>query len=83
MTKEPEQTGECLYVRREELEQIRREIKDELQREVIVTLGTALAGGKVIQMPQTVPERAVAEQTDRVIETEADETTLGLASSWG
>ena len=62
---------------------IRREIKDELQREVIVTLGTALAGGKVIQMPQTVPERAVAEQTDREIETEADETTLGLASSWG
>ena len=42
-----------------------------------------LAGGKVIQMPQTVPERAVAEQTDREIETEADETTLGLASSWG
>lgn len=83
LTKEPEQTGECLYVRREELEQIRREIKDELQREVIVTLGTALAGGKVIQMPQTVPERAVAEQTDREIETEADETTLGLASSWG
>lgn len=83
LTKEPEQMGECLYVRREELEQIRREIKDELQREVIVTLGTALAGGKVIQMPQTVPERAVAEQTDRVIETEADETTLGLASSWG
>ena len=79
LTKEPEQTGECLYVRREELEQIRREIKDELQREVIVTLGTALAGGKVIQMP----ERAVAEQTDREIETEADETTLGLASSWG
>lgn len=83
LTKESEQTGECLYVRREELEQIRREIKDELQREVIVTLGTALAGGKVIQMPQTVPERAVAEQTDREIETEADETTLGLASSWG
>ena len=83
LTKESEQTGECLYVRREELEQIRREIKDELQREVIVTLGTALAGGKIIQMPQTVPERAVAEQTDREIETEADETTLGLASSWG
>lgn len=83
LTKESEQTGECLYVRREELEQIRREIKDELQREVIVTLGTALAGGKVIQIPQTVPERAVAEQTDREIETEADETTLGLASSWG
>lgn len=83
LTKEPEQTGECLYVRREELEQIRREIKDELQREVIVTLGTALAGGKVIQIPQTVPGRAVAEQMDREIETEADETTLGLASSWG
>ncbi|MBO5353332.1 MAG: hypothetical protein J6A77_08560 [Lachnospiraceae bacterium] len=83
LTKESEQTGECLYVRREELEQIRREIKDELQREVIVTLGTALAGGKVIQIPQTVPGRAVAEQMDREIETEADETTLGLASSWG
>lgn len=83
LTKESEQTGECLYVRREELEQIRREIKDELQREVIVTLGIALAGGKVIQIPQTVPGRAVAEQMDREIETEADETTLGLASSWG
>ena len=32
LTKESEQKGECLYVRREELEQIRREIKDELQR---------------------------------------------------
>lgn len=83
LTKEPEQPGECLYVRREELEQIRREIKEELQREVIVTLGTALAGGKVIQMSQTVSEREVAEQTDRGLETEADETTLGLASSWG
>lgn len=83
LTKESEQTGECLYVRREELGQIRREIKDELQREVIVTLGIALAGGKVIQIPQTVPGRAVAEQMDREIETEADETTLGLASSWG
>lgn len=83
LTKESEQKGECLYVRREELEQIRREIKDELQREVIVTLGTALAGGKVIQIPQTVPGRAVAEQMDREIEIEADETTLGLASSWG
>lgn len=54
-----------------------------MQREVIVTLGTALVGGKIIQIPQTVPERAVAEQTERGIETEADETTLGLASSWG
>ena len=49
------------------MEQIRREIKDELQREVIVTLGTALVGGKIIQIPQTVPERAVAEQTETSI----------------
>lgn len=83
LTRETEQPEGCPYVKRDELEELRREIKEELQREIIVTLGTALVGGKVIQMPQTILEKEVAGQTDRGIETEADETTVGLASSWG
>lgn len=83
LIRETEQPEGCPYVKRDELKELRREIKEELQREIIVTLGAALVGGKVIQMPQTIPEKEVAGQTDRGIETEADETTVGLASSWG
>lgn len=83
LTKEPEQTGECLYVRREELEQIRREIKEELQREMIIILGSALTGGKVITVPEVRNGKEETAPDATGEDTEADETTVGLASSWG
>lgn len=79
LIREEEQPEECLYVTREELEQIRRELKDELQREMIIILGSALTGG----MSQAIQEKDVLVQENAEIETEADETTLGLASTWG
>lgn len=83
LTRDEKQPEECRYVTKEDLEKIRREIKDELQREIIVTLGTALAGGKVIQVPQTIPAKEAEGNTDCGMGIETDETTVGLASLWG
>lgn len=79
---EKAQPEEHLYITREDLEKIRREIKDELQKEMISILGSALITGKVIQMPEvrTVKEVVTPKDTEDV---SADETTIGLASSWG
>ena len=79
---EKAQPEEHLYITRDDLEKIRREIKDELQKEMISILGSALITGKVIQMPEvrTVREVVTPQDTDDV---NADETTIGLASSWG
>lgn len=81
LTREEKQPGECLYVTREDLEKIRREIKDELQREMIIILGSALTGGKMITVPEIRTEKEEAAPNMR--EEDADETTVGLASSWG
>lgn len=79
---EKAQPEEHLYITRDDLEKIRREIKDELQKEMISILGSALITGKVIQMPEvrTVREVVTPKDTEDV---NADETTIGLASSWG
>lgn len=79
---EKAQPEEHLYITREDLEKIRREIKDELQKEMISILGSALITGKVIQMPEvrSVKEVVTTKDTEDV---SADETTIGLASSWG
>lgn len=79
---EKAQPEEHLYITRDDLEKIRREIKDELQKEMISILGSALITGKVIQMPEvrTVREVVTPQDTNDV---NADETTIGLASSWG
>ncbi len=79
---EKAQPEEHLYITRDDLEKIRREIKDELQKEMISILGSALITGKVIQMPEvrTVREVVTPQDTDDV---NADETSIGLASSWG
>ena len=41
-----EQKG-CTYVTKEELEQLRKDIREEMQWEIIRTLGMVLAGGRV------------------------------------
>ena len=73
----------CLYITRDDLEKIRREIKDELQKEMIGILVSYLITGKAIQIPavRSVTEVPVENNTDNDLE--ADETTIGLASSWG
>ena len=80
-------SGECLYITRDDLDKIRREIKDELQKKMIFLFGAALSIDKVIQIPdlQLGKERNGKAETEAEEDTEedADETTIGLASSWG
>ncbi len=68
------------YITRDELEQMRIEIKDELQKEMIGVLASSLITGKVVHMPEVRPVREAEVQSE---EETADETTIGLASSWG
>ena len=68
------------YITRDELEQMRIEIKDELQKEMIGVLASSLITGKVVHMPEVRPVREADVQSE---EETADETTIGLASSWG
>ena len=72
----------CRYITREDLDKIRREIKEELQREMIIILGSALAGGRIVQMPAIKTEKNPP-QNDVEEDIKADATTIGLASSWG
>ena len=72
----------CRYITREDLDKIRREIKEELQREMIIILGSALAGGRIVQMP-TIKTEKNPSQNDAEEDINADATTIGLASSWG
>ena len=83
---EKPKSEECLYITRDDLDRIRREIKDELQKEMIFLFGAALSKDKVIQIPdlQLAREFDVKAVDDTGTEEyEADETTIGLASSWG
>lgn len=68
------------YITRDELEQMRIEIKDERQKEMIGVLASSLITGKVVHMPEVRPVREAEVQSE---EETADETTIGLASSWG
>ncbi|MGN1196858.1 MAG: hypothetical protein ACI4TA_04600 [Acetatifactor sp.] len=72
--------AELRYLTMEDIAEVRREIKDELQREMIGILASSLIAGKVIQMPEI---REVPAQNNTEEDTQADETTIGLASSWG
>lgn len=76
---EKKETEKRTYINREDLEILRREIKDELQREMLGILCSALTGGKLLPIPEI---RQIKEPVTEE-EEEADETTIGLASSWG
>lgn len=74
------------YLTMDDMAEIRREIKDELQKEMIFLFGAALSKDKVIQIPDLQLARELnvkAEDDTGTEEYEADETTIGLASSWG
>lgn len=71
------------YLTMDDIAEIRREIKDELQREMIGILASSLITGKVMQVPELKTVREVPKQNEAEDVTDADETTIGLASSWG
>ena len=71
---------EVRYITREDLEELRREIKDELQKEMISILGIT---GKVIQMPEVRTVRENTTQKENEEDMSVNETTMGLVSSWG
>lgn len=52
-------SGEPFYITRDDLDKICREIKDELQKELISILGSALITGKVIHMSEVRTVREV------------------------
>lgn len=73
----PQKEG-SLYVTREDLDAIRREIKDEMKNEIIILLGAALTGAQPRQMPEKrIGNRIEPEYSD------VDEATVELASAWG
>lgn len=80
---EKAKSEEPLYITRDDLDKIRREIKDELQKEMIGILASSLITGKVIQMPEVMVVRENVTQKDIEEDVGADETTMGLVSSWG
>lgn len=75
------------YLTIDDMVEIRREIKDELQREMIGILSSYILTDKIklmqeMQITKEIPERKYPERRVEN-EAEADETTIGLASSWG
>lgn len=72
------QSEDCLYITRDDLDKIRREIKDELQREMIIILGSALTSGRVVQMSDMKTEKNPP-KNDAEEDISADATTIGLA----
>lgn len=81
LTNKEQKSGECPYITKVDMEQLRREMKDELQKEMIIILGSALTGSKGIPMQEVREDYRKQRGTED--DTDADETTLGLASSWG
>ncbi len=71
------------YLVKEDLELIRREIKDELQKEMIGMLVSCLVSGKSIQIQDIKTTRDEFVQDMKEEDTEADDTISGLVSSWG
>lgn len=80
VTKEEKQSAESQYITWDDMDRIRKEIKDEMQREIIMVLGTALAGGQVNKMQEV---KMVREYRAEEQEESADTTMVGLADMWG
>ena len=70
------------YVTIEDFDRLRNEIKNELQKEMIQMLGSALSTGKSVQV-LTAKEEQKAEIESNMIEEDTDEMLAGLADSWG
>ena len=70
------------YVTAEDLDRLRDEIRDGLQKEIIQILGSALAAGKAVQVLPVKEENEPKEQS-KMTEDDTDEMLAGLADSWG
>lgn len=80
VTKEEKKSAESQYITWDDMDRIRKEIKDEMQREIIMVLGMALAGGQVNKMQEV---KMVREYKAEEQEESADTTMVGLADMWG
>ena len=70
------------YITSQDLENLQKEIKEELLREIIIILGSAFVNGKNITMPEVMEEKKninIKSEEDAM----ADDTTVGLVASWG
>lgn len=70
------------YVTAEDLDRLRSEIRDELQKEIMQILGSALAAGKAVHFLPVKEENEPKEQS-KMTEDDTDEMLAGLADSWG
>ena len=70
------------YVTTEDLDRLRDEIRDEMQKEIIQILGSALATGKAVQVLPMKEEKEPEIQSG-MTEEDTDEMLAGLADSWG
>ena len=84
---EKAQSKEHLYITRTDLDEIRREIKDELQREMIGILTSHILTEKIkiLQEMQSTKEGFEEKYLESRHEEDlrADETTVDLAGKWG
>ncbi len=70
------------YITSQDLVNLQKEIKEELLKEIIIILGSAFITGKNITMSGLREEKRNID-IKREENAMADETTIGLASSWG
>lgn len=77
------QVKENIYITQEDLDKVKREIRDELQREMIIILGSAFTSGKAISLSEIRSDRELETQSVTKEEVNADGTTIGLVSTWG
>ncbi len=70
------------YITRQDLVNLQKEIKEELLKEIIIILGSVFVTGKSIPMPEVKEVKRninIKSEEDVMV----DDTTIGLASSWG
>ena len=65
-----------------DFEKLKKELREELLKEIVILLGSAFAGNKEIQRLNIIEEKK-NDDIKQEEDTLADETTIGLAASWG
>ena len=81
-----EEVKEVHYIRSDEMEQIRHQIKEELYEEMILLMGKALTSGqeyKTSVQQEEVKMSRMGVQEYSVKDLEADNTMIGLTDAWG
>ena len=81
-----EEVKEVHYIRSDEMEQIRHQIKEELYEEMILLMGKAVTSGqeyKTSVQQEEVKMSRMGVQEYSVEDLEADNTMIGLTDAWG